>query len=284
MSSASIKNEKLGLIALAFMVAFFSSGIGIGGGCIFISTLMAVFKFSFDRAAGISLATIAPITLVGTIGHFVFNPKLPTISNYYMVFIPMCVLGTLIAAKFLKKQKGKYLKLIFSCFLFIVGLKMLKLVDLPKLFLLGTNGYEISHELGFVSVFGLIIGFTATFLGVGCGLAIVPFFVILLKVDMHEAVRLSLTTMFFLACSGTMIRKKLEILDTNSQHVMLLPAIIGSIVGAAVSNYLPGYVLKKIFGCFVLSMAFKFTKDSVNEIRRGEENENLQPVKERVKS
>ena len=64
--------QRMRLRLLAGVVAVFSAGIGIGGGAILVPALIRMGKFDFRRASGLSLATIAPISLVGAVTHVTF--------------------------------------------------------------------------------------------------------------------------------------------------------------------------------------------------------------------
>jgi uncharacterized membrane protein YfcA len=85
----------LRLVSLGFVVALFSVGIGIGGGALLAPILISVFKFDFKKAASTSLATIIPISFIGSISHFVLLPNIPDL-RYYFMFIPMCILGAIL--------------------------------------------------------------------------------------------------------------------------------------------------------------------------------------------
>ena len=74
----------IGLAPLGFFVALFSAGIGIGGGTLLVSVLMSVFGFDFKKAASTSLATIIPISLVGSVSHFVLLPEISH-PRYYLL-------------------------------------------------------------------------------------------------------------------------------------------------------------------------------------------------------
>ena len=105
---------------------------------------------------------------------------------------------------------------------------------------------------------GLLIGMIAVLLGIGCGLLIVPFYVIVMGVDIHEAIALSLTTMFFLSLSATMIHKKLNALDIVSMGSLFVPALAGAVVGVMISSHLPAPILKQLFGVFLFGVSCMF--------------------------
>ena len=265
--SKFVKNDlDLGLISLGFVVALFSAGIGIGGGALLVPILISVFKFDFKKAASTSLATIIPISFIGSISHFVLLPNIPDL-RYYFMFIPMCIFGAILGGKFLCKWKARWLKFVFSLFLLLVSLKMLNIFDLVSLVYgnLHTSFPYIffANESLIIVLFGIIIGFIAIHLGIGCGLLIVPFYVIIMNLDIHEAIKLSLTTMFFLTFSSTVIHNRLKTLDIISLKSLLIPALLGAVAGATISNYLSASILKQIFGMFLFVIACKYVAEEL---------------------
>ncbi len=245
------------LSLLGFFVALFSAGIGIGGGTIFVSTFISVFKFDFKRAAATSLATIIPITFVGAISHlFIFSN--PPSGKYFLVFIPMCILGTIIGSKYIHKWNNQWLKWIFAIFLLIASLKILKFVDFPFLMFSNLNEISWTHEIIFIMAFGMLIGIIATWIGIGCGLLILPFFVIVMNFNMHQAICLSLTTMFFLTTSATLMHHKLANLDFKTFKALFLPSLAGAVTGSAISGLLPDFYLKQVFGIILMMIAFTY--------------------------
>ena len=259
MTSKFIKHElNIGLATLGFLVALISAGIGIGGGAIFVPMFMSIFKFDFKKAARTSLATIIPISFIGAIGHFVLLSNIPPL-RYYFMFIPMCILGTILGGKVVKKRKDRWLKLAFSLFLLIVSLKILNIFDFPSLLYFGLYEILLANETLVIISFGMIIGFIAILLGIGCGLLIVPFYVIVMDLDMRQAISLSLASMFFITLSATMIHRRLKTLDITPLKSLLGPALVGAVSGAIISSHLPTFVLKQIFGFFLFVIACKYS-------------------------
>jgi len=257
MPNSVINKLDLGLVSLGFFVALFSAGIGIGGGALLVPILISVFKFDFKKATSVSLATIIPISFIGSISHFVFSPNISHL-RYYFIFIPMCIVGAILGGKFLLKWKVNWLKFAFSIFLIPISLKMLNIFDLISLFYCNLPNIFFINESLIIMLFGIIIGFFAILLGLGCGLLIVPFYIIIIGVDIHEAIKLSLTTMFFLTFSSTMIHSRLKKLDLISLKSLLIPAVLGAVTGATISSHLPAPMLKQIFGTFLFLIACKY--------------------------
>jgi|GEM_PF-2030663 len=249
--------SKTALRLLGFFVALFSAGIGIGGGTIFVSTFISIFKFDFKRAAATSLATIIPITFVGAVSHLFVFPNPPS-GKYFFIFIPLCIMGTIIGSNYIHKWNNQWLKWIFAIFLLIASLKILKFVDFPFLMFSSLNEISWAHEAFFIMVFGFIIGIIATWLGIGCGLLIVPFFVIVMNFNMRQAICLSLTTMFFLTTSATLMHHKLANLNIKTFRALFLPSLTGAVTGSAISGLLPGFYLKQVFGIILMMIAFTY--------------------------
>jgi uncharacterized membrane protein YfcA len=245
------------LILLGFFVALFSAGIGIGGGTLLVSILMSVFGFDFRKAASTSLATIIPISFIGSVSHFVFLPEIPDL-RYYFTFIPACVLGTILGIKIVRKHRNGWFKLAFSLFLIIISLRMLKIFDFPSLIFSGLQSILFSNEWLIIVPIGIFIGITAVALGIGCGLLIVPFYVIVINLNIHEAITLSLTTMFFLTLSATIINNRFKTLDMIPLNSLFIPALTGAVVGAIISGNLPAPILKIVFGMFLLIIACNY--------------------------
>ncbi|OPL12535.1 MAG: hypothetical protein AVO38_15010 [delta proteobacterium ML8_D] len=257
MPKSVINKLDLGLVSLGFFVALFSTGIGIGGGALLVPILISVFKFDFKKATSTSLATIIPISFIGSVSHFIFSPNILHL-RYYFIFIPMCIIGAILGGNCLFKWRVNWLKFAFSIFLISISLKMLNIFDLISLFYCNLHNIIFINESLIIMLFGLIIGFVAILLGIGCGLLIVPFYIIIIGVDIHEAIKLSLTTMFFLTFLSTAIHNRLKILALMPLKSLLIPAVPGAIIGAIVSSHLSALALKPIFGTFLFLIASKY--------------------------
>lgn len=248
--------QQIKLTFSAFVVALFSAGVGIGGGAIFIPIFLSIFKFEYKKAAALSLATIIPIAFTGAVSHLFLLSVLPCL-NIFFFFIPMCVIGAIIGSKYLNKWNSDWLRFLFTLFLFIVGLRLLKLADFPFLIFNPLNDFVWAHENFFIMIFGFIIGLIAAWLGIGCGLLIVPFFVMVMDFNIHQAITLSLTTIFFLTTAATLTRHKLKLkeLELISYKFLFFSALTGALIGSAISGILPGYLLKQAFGLILLVIA-----------------------------
>ncbi|MBU4484029.1 sulfite exporter TauE/SafE family protein [bacterium] len=250
---------------LGFIVGFFSAGIGVGGGAIMVPIFISLFKFDFRKAASTSLATIIPISLIGAMGHIILSKQTIPVT-YFLLFIPACILGVILGGVLLRTFKTNYLKLAFTIFILIAGLKMLGAYDFSFFIFDILKEASLWGYFTSIFIFGIIAGFTATLLGVGCGLIIVPFFVIMIGLDMHTAITLSLTSMFFLTMTATIVHKKHKVLCKKTIQKTIPAALLGAVTGVLVSSYLPGSTLKKAFGVFLLLVSVKFLIEEFKSI------------------
>lgn len=255
--SSSDAQPVKGLRVLGALVGFFSAGLGVGGGAILIPVLVSLYHFEFKRAAGTSLATIIPISLVGAISHVILL-KQDLHYLYLFVFVPVCVVGAVLGGAFLKNFNTRYLKLAFALFILISGLKMIGVYDVTAQVFKSFAHVSPVLQIVVIALFGVATGFVATVLGVGCGLVIVPFFVFFVGLNMHETIAISLITVFFLSSTASVVYGKCRTLDKTSVVKMFPSALIGSIVGVLLSSHLSASMLKLLFGVFLLVMAAKF--------------------------
>lgn len=252
-----VNNQVIGLIILGFCTSFISVSIGIGGGLILVSLLISVFNFEFRKASAASLAAIIPISFTGAVIHFLLLDKI-THPEYFYFFIPPCVIGAVVGRKMMQKKNNKILKLIFSIFLILISFKMLHIADVFNYLYKSDTVLKLLNFDFFIFPMGLFLGITAASLGIGCGLLIVPFFMFAGGLEIKEAITLSLTTMFFLTSSATLMNNKLKTFSELNIKPLFLSALTGSITGAFVSGFLPAFIIRKIFGIFMLIMGLYY--------------------------
>lgn len=122
--------------------------------------------------------------------------------------------------------------------------------------------------LGILS--GLIGGF-----GLGGGILIVPVLLVLfdwqgfpINALMHFAVATSLCTITFTAISATYSHHKHQTILWSTVLLLTPGIIIGAFIGALIAHYLPSDILRKIFGCFQIFIAYKLTFIKIKSTHR----------------
>lgn len=255
------------LRVLAFFTSLFSAGIGIGGGCLLIPGLISIKGNSYQKAASTSLVLISITAFIASISRFYSLAYYPNFEHLFF-FIPSCMLGAFGAGPYIKKINGKGLKLLFSLFIILAALKMLGVSNtIASLFRLLDQIYPHNFIIRLLP-FGILVGVVATLLGVGCGLVIVPFFVIFMGENIHSSVFISLISMLFLTSFAAFIHRKYESICYRSLHIMVPFVILGAIIGTMCSSFLPEKSLKMIFAFFLIFTSMRFLFEIASDYKK----------------
>jgi len=99
---------------------------------------------------------------------------------------------------------------------------------------------------------GLIAGIVSGLLGVGGGGVLVPLMVIVLGISQHSAQGISLLVIVPTAMIGVWHFHKRRLIDYRMAAYLAVGAVIGILISANFVQFIPGTILKKIFGVFVL--------------------------------
>ena len=108
-----------------------------------------------------------------------------------------------------------------------------------------------------INVIGLVIGFLSAVVGAGGGIMIMPALVILMGLDMKQAVGTSLTIQVIKSFFG-FGKDLFEMGDRMEWSLMISVTgmtIIGILLGSYISNFVSGQKLKTGYGWMVLAMA-----------------------------
>lgn len=106
-----------------------------------------------------------------------------------------------------------------------------------------------------LSLWGLVVGFITGLLGAGGGFLIIPALVLFVKHPMKTAIGTSLVIIAINSIFGFLFSLKQNPLDWKTLLLFTGLAIIGIYLGSLWAEKIPGKVLKKLFGWFVLIMA-----------------------------
>jgi len=109
------------LITSGSLAGFLGGLLGIGGGIIYIPTLIMLLGFEPKTAVGTSLFVIFPTALVGSLVHFKYgNVKF----LYGFVLLAVSLIFTMLGAKTANAIHGDVLKKIFAVVFMIIAVKM----------------------------------------------------------------------------------------------------------------------------------------------------------------
>lgn len=114
---------------------------------------------------------------------------------------------------------------------------------------------ERNSKLLPLALWGLAIGFITGLLGAGGGFLIIPALVLFVKLPMKTAIGTSLVIIAINSIFGFLFSLKQTPLDWKILLLFTGLAIIGIYLGSRWAEKIPGNILKKLFGWFVLLMA-----------------------------
>ena len=114
----------------------------------------------------------------------------------------------------------------------------------------------------FYPLLGLFSGFLAGLLGIGGGLVIVPCLLVLFPhqglraaVITHSAIATSLATVLVTSLIASFSHHRHGTVEWSIFRKMAPALLSGAIAGAIITTYLPGEILRVIFGLFALAIA-----------------------------
>jgi uncharacterized membrane protein YfcA len=234
---------------LGLFVGFSSAALGIGGGITMVPALTILFKLNIKKAVGISLVTIVPVALVGAVTYFILE------SSYIRIFVALLIIvGSVVGAKYgasiANKISSSFLSKLFSILLFIVGLKLTGIIDIP----IGANSNLAINPL--LIVLGLFAGFSSAMFGIGGGVIMVPVLNLFFGLTIHESIATSLTVIIPTTIAGAFFHNKINEISKSEITYLIPTALIGAAVGALTASILPEITLKFLFGLFLIICSF----------------------------
>ncbi|EKD73987.1 MAG: hypothetical protein ACD_45C00118G0008 [uncultured bacterium] len=252
-----------GYLVVGAFAGVMSGLFGVGGGVVVIPALAMFFLYDpmipdalqMQMAIGTSLAIMITTSISALYAHHKRNAVR---WNIFLQMLPGLIVGAIVGACVAHFVSSFFLKIIFSVFLFVIGIRLL--------FNLGVSESHSSVSLFVVRVASLVIGALSSLLGVGGGILIVPF-LLHCQLNMREATGTSVACGLSVGIAATisfMMTGLFAMMHVKwSTGYIYWPAFFGiavastlfAPVGAALAHKLPIELLKRIFGFFLLLMA-----------------------------
>ena len=110
--------------------------------------------------------------------------------------------------------------------------------------------------------FGLMSGMLAGLLGVGGGIFMVPFLVLVVGLGQQEAQATSLLVVLPTAAVATWSLNAKGVLDLGLAMRIGISGVLGSAAGAALALHLPGSVLRVCFAALLTFVGLKLLRDA----------------------
>jgi uncharacterized membrane protein YfcA len=130
----------------------------------------------------------------------------------------------------------------------------------------------VSIELVLLAaVFGVLVGVASAMFGIGGGVIMVPFLVLVLGETQHVAEGTSLLVVVPTAIAGVVAHHRRGYVDFKRAGAMAVTGVFGGFVGARFALSVDAETLQKAFGVFILVMALRMFRDGLR--KRGERDD-----------
>ena len=113
--------------------------------------------------------------------------------------------------------------------------------------------------------FGVFVGVLSGIFGVGGGIVMVPFMVLVLEDSQHVAEGTSLLVIVFTAAAGVFALRKSGHVEFRSATSLAIGGLVGSVLGAIVALEISAEVLENIFAVLVVVSGVRLIYTSVKE-------------------
>lgn len=261
----------VGLACLGIAIGVLSGLLGVGGGTIMVPVFRLVLNMDPLASTATSLFAVVPTSASGAISHWrnktcllpigvaaglggaLMSPlgvRLAHISPAWLVMLAAAAVIVWSAVKMfskaLKKPKGTAGQVPKTVTSAAAGVRMFTKNDLIKAVLIG-----------------LLAGLASGYVGVGGGFLMVPLFITVYHLSMHEASGTSLVAVMILAIPGIIQQAMFGTIDYMVGICIAAGSIPGGYFGAKLSRRIPERQLRLIFGCFLVVAAVLLV---VNEI------------------
>lgn len=106
-----------------------------------------------------------------------------------------------------------------------------------------------------IAAAGLVAGAFGGLLGLGGGVFLVPFLVLVLNVPMHQAIATSIVAVIATSSTGAAMNVERKIVNIRLGMLLEITTVAGAIAGGLTASMLPGPLLAKIFAAILVVIA-----------------------------
>ena len=255
----------------ATIAGFFAGFFGIGGGIITVPCLFYIFNsIGIDKSlimhlsVGTSFAIIVPTAMMSVYTHYRHKAVDLNILKTYGIFV---VIGVIIGAFSAALMETKSLVLFFSLIIYLLALNLIFLKDKTKI--------KIKFNLFQRTVFGFVVGFISSLMGIGGAIMNVP----ILKFvgyTINKAIGTAASIGFLISIFGTIgflstgiiMQKNIPLssgfINIPAFLIFIPITIIMAKIGATTVHKIRREIIAKLFGFFLIIIASRFLYEYFN--------------------
>lgn len=246
------------------LAGLFAGLLGISGGVVTVPLLLASFSLldfpiaeQMHVALGTSLASMVFNSLSSAISHY---KKSGIVWRVVVWMIPGILVGSFLGALTAHLTSDEILQMLFGFFLLGLGVYFLKKYRLPE------GEHRLPRNI-VQSGIGVGIGYLSNILGIGGGVFLVPLLAYF-RVPFTKAIGTSALLGGIISFIGALFYLYLGMQSStyfpNSVGYLYIPAflIISAVsfgmarVGAKLAHVWKAQILRRVFGCFLLTTGF----------------------------
>ena len=255
----------------AVFAGFFAGFFGIGGGIITVPCLFYIFEtvgidnaFIMHLAVGTSFAIIVPTAIMSVFTHYKHQAVDFRVIKTYGVFV---ITGVIVGTFFAASMQTKSLVLFFSLVIYLLALNLIFLKDKTNM--------KLKFTLLQRTVFGFIVGFVSSLMGIGGAIMNVPilkFVGYTINKAIGSAASIGLLISIFgcvgFLISGILIKTEIPLsagfINIPAFLVFIPITIIMARVGANTVHKIRRDIIAKLFGFFLILIASRFLYEYFN--------------------
>lgn len=238
------------IVSATFLGAF----VGLGGGVIIKPLLDLIGRDSIDVVNFISCCAVFSMSISSTVRHIIAKTKIDFkfVITLSVGAVSGGIAGSALFDYLLSIFDNATLKSLQGLILGVLLVFAVVYVNIKN-----AKSFKLKNPFG-IALAGLILGFVASFLGVGGGPINVAFLVLFFSMSMKEAAIYSVATIFFSQLSKLVTMAASGTIPQISPFTLLLAiacAVIGGLVGARMNKRFNNKIIKIIFTVVVGAVA-----------------------------
>ncbi len=225
----------------------------LGGGGSILTVPILIYALGQDARAAVatSLAIVGANAVVGTMLHWRAGHVQ---VRQALVFGAAGMAGAYLSAGFSHQVSDELLLVLFAVLMLVIGglmVRPLTVAHRPT----PAPDQPLWQRLGRILIVGAGVGALTGFLGVGGGFLIVPALVLVLGMDMADAVGSSLLVIGLNSVAGLAGHLQAGNLNWGLVGLFTVAGVLGLLMGTRWSHHWPAQRLRRAFAGLVLSLA-----------------------------
>ena len=248
------------VVGLCFLLGGSASLLGIGGGIFLVPFLILAAGIDERAARGTSLGLVSGIATFGFFSTWLLGGVAPRWEIFVLV-TPFSILAARESAKWMKHLPLVLVRRLFAIVVLLAGVRLLISVPSVQTWLgigAGESGifaYEMGLPLLFLPLLGLLMGLIGPLVGIGGALLLIPLLDFLyLGLPFGQIRSTALLVVAPTALFGFLKHLEHGTADPAWVKRLIIPSILGSLLGSRVAIWIGAKALQGVFGLFLLAV------------------------------